>query len=76
MPNDVSEIIPYCRALLREQEATMLAGTMNTIEEYKAGAATIRNLNRILVKCQEILAGKSAAEAAEETNLTEMPEHK
>lgn len=70
------DIIVYAQTLLKEQRAAILSGKFNSIEEYKAGTATVRNLERIVVKCEEILAGKDAAEAASETNLQEMQQEK
>lgn len=69
-----TEVLIYAATLLKEQQAVILAGKFTLIEEYRAACAVIRNLERLIVRCEKILAGRDAAEILAEDGLTEMPQ--
>lgn len=71
LPPDGIQAMEFIATLKREQEAVIVAGQFTRIEEYRAACTTVRNLDRIAANLEKIYAGRTAAEAMAEKELTE-----
>ncbi len=75
--NREPDVLEFIQNLRKEQAEVLATGAnIDTIEKYRAGTATVRNLDRIAGHCKKIIDGQTAAEARDETALETMPDDK